>query len=124
MIMPNSPRRSRPIIISYVLDDSEWSSTRNAHELHICILRLNSGSENATNPVLFVVNLQPIVHKVVALLSSVLMNGSEAYASRMMLLLATVSASALSRSSSLLTIRFAAHYQLSGWILGEMILLA
>jgi hypothetical protein len=39
-------------------------------------------------------------------LPSVLMNGAEVYASRMMLLLAPVSASALSRCSSLLTMRF------------------
>jgi hypothetical protein len=51
---------------------------------------LNSGSENVTNPVLFVVNLPPIVLQVVVLLSSVLMNGAELYASRMMLLLAPV----------------------------------
>jgi hypothetical protein len=53
------------------------------------------------------------------------MNGNiaEVYASRMMLLLAPVSASALSRCSSLLTMRLVTHYQLSGWLLGEMILL-
>jgi hypothetical protein len=50
-------------------------------------------------PVLVVVNLPPIVHQVVVLLSSVLMNGAKVYASRMMLLLAPVSASALSRCS-------------------------
>jgi hypothetical protein len=38
-------------------------------------------------------------------MSSILMNGAEVYASRMMLLLAPVSASALSRCSSLLTMR-------------------
>jgi hypothetical protein len=57
---------------------------------------------------------------VVALLSSVLMNGAEVYASRMMMLLAPVSASALSRCSSLLTMRLVTHYQLSGWISGEI----
>jgi hypothetical protein len=77
----------------------------NAKEQHICFLRLNSGSENVTNPVLFVVNLPPIVLQVVVLLSSVLMNGAEVYVSRMMLLLAPVSASPLSRCSSLLTMR-------------------
>jgi hypothetical protein len=61
---------------------------------------------------------------VVILLSSVLMNETEVYASRMMLLLAPVSASALSRCSSLLTMRLDTHYQLSGFFLGEMILLA
>jgi hypothetical protein len=61
---------------------------------------------------------------VVILLSSVLMNGAEVYASRMMLLLAPVSASALSRCSSLLTMRFAAHYQFSDFLLCEIILLA
>jgi hypothetical protein len=66
-------------------------------------------------PVLVVVNLPPIVLQMVVLLSSVLMNGNmaEVYASRMMLLLAPVSASALSRCSSLLTMRLASHYQLS-----------
>jgi hypothetical protein len=103
MIMPDSPRRSRPIIISNVLDDSERSSIWNAQEEHICFLRLNSGNENVTNPLLFVVNLPPIVLQVVVLLSSVLMNEAEEYASRMMLLLAPVSTSALSRCSSLLT---------------------
>jgi hypothetical protein len=51
------------------------------------------------------------------------MNGNidEVYASRMMLLLAPVSASALSRCSSLLTMRLATHYQLSDCLLGEMI---
>jgi multisubunit Na+/H+ antiporter MnhG subunit len=55
----------------------------------------------------------------VVLLSSVLMNEAEIYASRMMmmmlllLLLAPVSASALSRCSSLLTMRLAAYYHLS-----------
>jgi hypothetical protein len=42
-----------------------------------------------------------------------LMNGAEVYASRMMLLLAPVSASALSRCYSLLTMRLVIHYQLS-----------
>jgi hypothetical protein len=74
-------------------------------------------------PVLVVVNLPPIVLQVVVLLSSVLMNGAEVYTSRMMLLLTPVSASALSRCSSLLAMRLASHYQLSGWLLGEMILL-
>jgi hypothetical protein len=62
---------------------------------------------------------------VVLLLSSVLMNRNvdEVYASRMMLL-APVSASALSRCSSLLTMGLATHYQVSDWLLGEMILLA
>jgi multisubunit Na+/H+ antiporter MnhG subunit len=77
-------------------------------------------------PALVVVSLPPIVLQVVVLLSSVLMNWniSEVYVSRMILLLAPVSASALSRCSSLLTMRHAAHYQLSGWLLGGMILLA
>jgi hypothetical protein len=51
----------------------------------------------------------------VALMSSVLMNGPKKYASRMMLLLAPVSASAL---------RLVTHYQFSGWLLGSMLLLA
>jgi hypothetical protein len=38
---------------------------------------------------------------------------AEVYASRMMMQLAPVSASALSRCSSFLTLRFANHYQLS-----------
>jgi hypothetical protein len=59
---------------------------------------------------------------VVVLLSSVLMIGTEVYTSRMLLLLAPVLASALSRCSSWLTIRRAAHYQLSVWLLGEMLL--
>jgi multisubunit Na+/H+ antiporter MnhG subunit len=75
-------------------------------------------------PVLIVVNLPPIVLQVVVLLSSVLMNGADIYASRMMLLLAPVSASALGRCASLLTMRLDTHYQFSGWLLGEMILLA
>jgi hypothetical protein len=45
-------------------------------------------------PALVVVNLPPIVIQLVVLLSSVLMDGAEVYASRMMLLLAPVSASA------------------------------
>jgi hypothetical protein len=51
------------------------------------------------------------------------MNGNvvEVYASRMILLLAPVSTSALSRHSSLLTMRLATHYQLSDCFLGEMI---
>jgi multisubunit Na+/H+ antiporter MnhG subunit len=65
-------------------------------------------------PSLVVVNLRPIVLQVIVLLSSVLMNGAEIFASRMMLLLAPVLASALSRCSSLLTMRLATHYQLSG----------
>jgi hypothetical protein len=66
--------------------------------------RLNFGSENVTNPVLVVVHLPPIVLQVVVLLSSVLMNGAEVYASIMMLQLAPVSDSALSRCLSLLTL--------------------
>jgi hypothetical protein len=65
---------------------------------------------------LVVVNLPPIVLQVVVLLLSVLMNGAEVYASRMLLLLALVSASVLSRCSSLLRMRLATHYQLSGWV--------
>jgi hypothetical protein len=38
-------------------------------------------------PILVVVKISPIVLQVVVLLSSVLMNGAEAYASRMLLLL-------------------------------------
>jgi hypothetical protein len=78
-------------------------------------VELWDGSENVTNPVLVVVNLPPIVFQVVVL-SYVLMNGAEVYASRMMLLLAPVSASDLSRCSSLLTMRLVAQYQLSGWV--------
>jgi hypothetical protein len=99
-----------------VLDDSE--------QHHICFLRLNSGSENVTNLFLILVNLPPIVIHVVVLLSSVLMNGAEVYASGMMLLLAPVSASALSRCTSWLKIRHSAHYQLSDCLLGEMMFLA
>jgi hypothetical protein len=54
-------------------------------------------------PSFIVVNLPPIALQVVVLLSSVLMNGTEVYAevydSRMILLLAPVSARALSRCS-------------------------
>jgi small neutral amino acid transporter SnatA (MarC family) len=73
---------------------------------------------------LVVVNLLPILLQVVILLSSVLMNGAEVYASRMMRLLAPVSASALSRCSSLFTMKISTHYQLSGWLLGDMTFLA
>jgi multisubunit Na+/H+ antiporter MnhG subunit len=57
--------------------------------------------------ILVVVYLLHIVLQVVVLMSSVLMNRdiAEVYASRMMLLLAPVSASALSRCSLLLTMR-------------------
>jgi hypothetical protein len=65
-------------------------------------------------PVLVVVNVPPIVLQVVVLLSSFLMNGAEVYAPRMMLLLAPVSASALSRSSSLLTMRLTTNLVV-GW---------
>jgi hypothetical protein len=51
------------------------------------------------------------------------MNGAEIYASKM-LLLEPVSASALCKCSSLLTMILAAHNQLSDWLLREMILLA
>jgi hypothetical protein len=74
--------------------------------------------------------LTPIVLQMFVLLSSVLMNENvaEVYASRIMLLLLllleTVSASALSRCSSWLTMRFVTHYYLSHCLLGEMILLA
>jgi hypothetical protein len=51
------------------------------------------------------------------------MNGniSEVHASRMMLLMAPVSARALSRCYSLLTMRLATHYQLNDYLLCEMI---
>jgi hypothetical protein len=51
---------------------------------------------------------------------SVLMNKAEVYASRIMLQLAPVSASALRRCSSLLTMRLAAQYQPSECFLGEI----
>jgi hypothetical protein len=54
-------------------------------------------------PILVVVNLPPIVLQLIVLLSSVLMNGTERNASGMMLLLAPVSASVLSRCFSWLT---------------------
>jgi multisubunit Na+/H+ antiporter MnhG subunit len=54
---------------------------------------------------LVVLKLPPIVLQVVVVLSSVLMNGAELYASIFMQLLAPVSASALGRCSSLLTMR-------------------
>jgi hypothetical protein len=63
--------------------------------------------------VLVVVNNPPIILQVVVLLSYVLMNWAEVYASRMMLLLAPVSASALSRCSQWLKMRLVTHYQLS-----------
>jgi hypothetical protein len=53
-----------------------------------------------------------------------LINRSEVYASRMLLLLAPVSSCALSRCSSLLTMMRPHHFQLIGWLLGEMIFLA
>jgi hypothetical protein len=65
-------------------------------------------------PVLIAVNLPPILLQVVVLLSSVLMNGAEVYASRIMLLLAPVSASALSRCSSLLTMGLTTN-SVVGW---------
>jgi hypothetical protein len=76
--------------------------------------------------VLVVVNLPPIVLQMVVLLSSVLLNVTEVYASRMMLmlLLAPVSTSALSRCSSLLTMKLVTHYQLNKWLLSEIILTA
>jgi hypothetical protein len=74
--------------------------------------------------ILVVVNLPPIVLQVVLLLSSILMNGAGVNVSRMLLLLAPVSASALSRCSLLLTMIFAIHYRLVGWLLDKMILLA
>jgi hypothetical protein len=60
---------------------------------------------------------------VVVLLSSVLMDGNvaEVSVSRMLLLLAPVSASALIRCSSLLTMRLATHYHISDCLMGEMI---
>jgi hypothetical protein len=76
-------------------------------------------------PVLVVVNLPPIVLQVVVLLSSVLMNGiiAEVYASRMMLLLTPVSTSALSRCSSLLTMRLTTN-SVVGWDdFGSLVLL-
>jgi multisubunit Na+/H+ antiporter MnhG subunit len=66
-------------------------------------------------------NLPPIVLQVVVLLSSVLMNGNvaEVYASRMMLpllLLAPVSAIALSRCSLLLTMRPTKNSVIDCWV--------
>jgi hypothetical protein len=86
---------------------------------------LNSGKENVTSiiSVLVVLNLPAFVIHLVVLFSSVLMHGSEVYASKI-LLLAPVSASALSRCSSFLTMRLVTDYQQSDWLLGEMILLA
>jgi hypothetical protein len=55
--------------------------------------------------------------------SSALMSGAEIYTSRMLLLLAPVSTSALSRFSKWLTMRLVLHYQLSDWRFGEMVLL-
>jgi hypothetical protein len=76
-------------------------------------------------PSLVLVNLPTIVLQVVVLLSSLLMNGAKVDASRMLLLLLSpVSASALSRFSSLLTMRLVTHYHLGDCFLGEMILLA
>jgi hypothetical protein len=75
-------------------------------------------------PVSFAVNLPPVVIQVFVILSFILMNMSEVYYSRMLLLLAPVSASALSRYSSWLTMRLTAQYQPSGLFLGDMILLA
>jgi hypothetical protein len=86
-------------------------------------MRLNSGSEKSHKhiPVLAAVKVPLIVLQVVVvvLLSSVLMNGAEVYASRvMLLLLAPASTSALSRYSSWLTMRFTTNS-----LVGEMILL-
>jgi hypothetical protein len=55
-------------------------------------------------------------------MSSVLLNGSEAYASRMMLILELLSVSAMSRCSSWLTMRLPAQYQLSDGLMGEILL--
>jgi hypothetical protein len=72
-------------------------------------------------PCLVIVTLPPIVLQVVVLLSSVLMNEAEVYASRilLMMLLAPVSASALSGY-----VDNEACYSLSTQWLGQMILLA
>jgi hypothetical protein len=70
-------------------------------------------------PVLVEIILATILHQVAVLLSSVLMNGkvAEVYASRMMLLLlAAVSASVLSRCSSLLTMRLTTNSVDSCWV--------
>jgi multisubunit Na+/H+ antiporter MnhG subunit len=67
-------------------------------------------------PSLVIVNSPPIVLQVVAILSSDLMNVTEVYASRVMLLLAPVSASALSRYSSLLTMRLTTNSVFVCWV--------
>jgi hypothetical protein len=70
--------------------------------------------------VLVAVNLRLIVIQVVVLFSSVLTNGADVYTSRMMLLLASVSASDLTICSSWLTRRFVCYSLLTqclfvGW---------
>jgi hypothetical protein len=129
MIMPDYSRRYRLIVNNHIIC-AWWLRTViytwNAQEEHICFLRLNSGSENCHKhiPVLVVLNWPSIVLQVVVLLSYVLMNGAEVYASRMMLLLAPVSSSALGRCTSWLIMRHSALYQLNYCLLGEMMFLA
>jgi hypothetical protein len=120
MIMPNSPRRSRytannHIICAWWLRTVIYMKFQRIRYL-FAEVELYVWKCHKNIPVLVVVNWPPIVLQVFVLLSSVLMNGAEVYASRMMLLLARISASTLSRCSSLLTMRLTTSSLYHGWV--------
>jgi uncharacterized membrane protein len=64
----------------------------------------------------FLLNLPPILLQLVELLSSVLMNWAEVYASRIMVMLARVTASALCRYSLWMTMRLTTHSMIGCWV--------
>jgi hypothetical protein len=102
MIIPNSPRRSRLVANNHIV--CAWwlkiviymTCSRRTHMF--LEIEFWEWKGNKHIPVFVVVNVPPIILQVVELLSSVLMNGAEAYASRMMLLLLQLSTSALKGS--------------------------
>jgi hypothetical protein len=128
MIMPDSLRRSRLVSNNHIICDW-WLRIKIymkcPRRVHL-FLEVEHWEWNCHKniPVLDVVNLLPTVLQVVVSLSSVLMNGNiaELYASRMILLLAPVSSSALSRYFSWLTMRLTANSLID--FFAEILLLA
>jgi hypothetical protein len=92
-------------------------------EENIFILSSDTESEKSHDYSISICSKQTINHQFYSrLLSSVLMKETELHASvsNLMMLLAPISATGLSRRFSLLTMRLFTHFKLIDWLFGEM----
>jgi hypothetical protein len=120
MIIPNSPRRSQLIANNHII--CVWCFRtvtyikRPRKSNSFLEIELWEWKCHKPIPVLFVANLLPIVLQAISLMSSVLMNVTDIYTARMMLLVGPISASTVIRYYSWLTIKFTTMSVVSCWV--------